>query len=109
MVEARSPQTVSEYRTRLESRMNEVLSNTQLDPARILTEAAIFADKVAVDEETVRLRSHIEQLREMLDKGGAIGRKLDFLFRSSTGRPIPPSKCSDIDIARQVVRYQGGD
>ena len=51
--------------------MNEVLSNTQLDPARILTEAAIFADKVAVDEETVRLRSHIEQLREMLDKGGA--------------------------------------
>ena len=69
------------YRAKLEARMNEVLSNTQLDPARILTEAAIFADKVAVDEETVRLRSHIGQLREMLDKGGATGRKLDFLIQ----------------------------
>ena len=63
-VEERSPQTVSEYRAKLEARMQEVLSNTQIDPARILTEAAIFADKVAVDEETVRLRSHIGQLRE---------------------------------------------
>ena len=62
-VEERSPQTVSEYRAKLEARMSEVLANTQLDPARILTEAAIFADKVAVDEETVRLRSHIGQLR----------------------------------------------
>lgn len=104
VVEARSPQTVSEYRTRLESRMNEVLSNTQLDPARILTEAAIFADKVAVDEETVRLRSHIEQLREMLDKGGAIGRKLDFLIQEFNREANTiGSKCSDIDIARQVV------
>ena len=80
-VEERSPQTVSEYRAKLEARMNEVLANTQLDPARILTEAAIFADKVAVDEETVRLRSHIGQLRTMLDKGGAVGRKLDFLIQ----------------------------
>ena len=104
VVEARSPQTVSEYRIRLESRMNEVLSNTQLDPARILTEAAIFADKVAVDEETVRLRSHIEQLREMLDKGGAIGRKLDFLIQEFNREANTiGSKCSDIDIARQVV------
>ena len=63
LVEKRSPQTVAEYRAKLEARMNEVLSSTQLDPARILTEAAIFADKVAVDEETVRLRSHISQLR----------------------------------------------
>ena len=84
--------------------MNEVLSNTQLDPARILTEAAIFADKVAVDEETVRLRSHIEQLREMLDKGGAIGRKLDFLIQEFNREANTiGSKCSDIDIARQVV------
>ena len=72
-VEERSPQTVAEYRAKLEARMNEVLSNTQLDPARILTEAAIFADKVAVDEETVRLRSHIGQLRHMLEQGGATG------------------------------------
>ena len=102
VVEARSPQTVSEYRTRLESRMNEVLSNTQLDPARILTEAAIFADKVAVDEETVRLRSHIEQLREMLDKGGAIGRKLDFLIQEFNREANTiGSKCSDIEPKRK--------
>ncbi len=69
LVEERSPQTVAEYRAKLEARMNEVLSNTQLDPARILTEAAIFADKVAVDEETVRLRSHIDQLRVHAGQG----------------------------------------
>ena len=104
LVEERSPQTVAEYRTKLEARMAEVLSNTQLDPARILTEAAIFADKVAVDEETVRLRSHIGQLREMLDKGGATGRKLDFLIQEFNREANTiGSKCSDIDIARQVV------
>ena len=104
LVEERSPQTVSEYRARLEARMNEVLSNTQLDPARILTEAAIFADKIAVDEETVRLRSHIAQLREMLDKGGAIGRKLDFLIQEFNREANTiGSKCSDIEIARHVV------
>lgn len=81
LVEQRSPQTVAEYRAKLEARMNEVLSNTQLDPARILTEAAIFADKVAVDEETVRLRSHLSQLREMLHSGVPVGRKLDFLIQ----------------------------
>lgn len=104
LVEARSPQTVSEYRARLEARMSEVLSNTQLEPSRILTEAAIFADKVAVDEETVRLRSHIGQLREMLSKGGATGRKLDFLIQEFNREANTiGSKCSDIDISRQVV------
>lgn len=103
-VEERSPQTVSEYRTRLEDRMREVLENTQLDPARILTEAAIFADKVAVDEETVRLRSHIAQLREMLSNGGAIGRKLDFLIQEFNREANTiGSKCNDIQISRQVV------
>ena len=103
-VEERSPQTVAEYRAKLEARMNEVLSNTQLDPARILTEAAIFADKVAVDEETVRLRSHISQLREMLGQGGATGRKLDFLIQEFNREANTiGSKCSDIDIARHVV------
>ena len=103
-VEERSPQTVSEYRTRLEDRMREVLENTQLDPARILTEAAIFADKVAVDEETVRLRSHIAQLREMLSKGGSIGRKLDFLIQEFNREANTiGSKCNDIQISRQVV------
>ena len=104
LVEERSPQTVSEYRAKLEARMSEVLANTQLDPARILTEAAIFADKVAVDEETVRLRSHIGQLRTMLDKGGAVGRKLDFLIQEFNREANTiGSKCSDIDIARHVV------
>ena len=104
LVEERSPQTVSEYRAKLEARMNEVLASTQIDPARILTEAAIFADKVAVDEETVRLRSHIGQLREMLDKGGATGRKMDFLIQEFNREANTiGSKCSDIEIARHVV------
>ncbi len=104
LVEERSPQTVAEYRAKLEARMNEVLSNTQLDPARILTEAAIFADKVAVDEETVRLRSHIGQLREMLSKGGATGRKLDFLIQEFNREANTiGSKCGDIEISGQVV------
>lgn len=104
LVEERSPQTVSEYRAKLEARMNEVLANTQLDPARILTEAAIFADKVAVDEETVRLRSHISQLREMLGQGGATGRKLDFLIQEFNREANTiGSKCNDIETAGYVV------
>lgn len=84
--------------------MSEVLANTQLDPARILTEAAIFADKVAVDEETVRLRSHIGQLRTMLDKGGAVGRKLDFLIQEFNREANTiGSKCNDIETSRRVV------
>ena len=104
LVEERSPQTVSEYRTKLENRMQEVLQNVQIDPARLLTEAAIFADKIAVDEETVRLRSHLGQLREMLSKGGAVGRKLDFLIQEFNREANTiGSKCSDIEITRTVV------
>ena len=103
-VEERSPQTVSEYRARLEAKMAEVLQNTQIDESRLLTEAAIFADKIAVDEETVRLRSHISQLRELLAKGGAVGRKLDFLIQEFNREANTiGSKCSDIEIARYVV------
>ncbi len=103
-VEARSPETVREYRARLEERMREVLANTQLDEGRLLTEAAIFADKVAVDEETVRLRSHLAQLRQMLAQGGAIGRKLDFLIQEFNREANTiGSKCCDIDISRLVV------
>ena len=103
-VEARSPQTVSEYRTKLETRMKDVLANTQLDESRILTEAAIFADKVAVDEETVRLHSHLEQLDEMLNSGVPIGRKLDFLIQEFNREANTiGSKCSDLEIARHVV------
>ena len=103
-VEERSPQTVAEYRARLAAKMEEVLQNTQLEESRILTEAAIFADKVAVDEETVRLRSHLEQLRDMLFKGGATGRKLDFLIQEFNRETNTiGSKCNDIDISRMVV------
>ena len=103
-VETRSPGIVADYRAKLVARMNEVLQNTQIDESRILTEAAIFADKVAVDEETVRLRSHIEQLRGMLSKGGAVGRKLDFLIQEFNREANTiGSKCSDIETAGYVV------
>lgn len=103
-VEERSPQTVSDYRTKLENRMKEVLANTQLEESRILTEAAIFADKVAVDEETVRLHSHLGQLEEMLASGVPVGRKLDFLIQEFNREANTiGSKCSDLEIARHVV------
>ena len=104
LVEARSPQTVAEYREKLLSRMREVLQSTSIDEARILTEAAIFADKVAVDEETVRLRSHVGQLREMLQSEVSVGRKLDFLIQELNREANTiGSKCSDLQIARDVV------
>ena len=106
-IEQRSPETLAEYRQRLTDRMNEVLENTQIDESRILTEAAIYADKVAVDEETVRLRSHLGQLEAMLAGGGPIGRKLDFLMQEMN-REINTvgSKCSDLDLARTVVEVK---
>ncbi len=103
-VEERSPGIVADYRARLLSRMNEVLQNTQIDEGRVLTEAAIYADKVAVDEETVRLRSHLSQLEHMLGQGGAIGRKLDFLIQEFNREANTiGSKCSDIETAGYVV------
>ena len=103
-VEQASPQTVNEYRTRLENKLREVLENTAIDESRILTEAAIFADKVAVDEETVRLRSHLAQMDQMLSGNGGIGRKLDFLLQEMNREAnTTGSKCSDVKIARIVV------
>ena len=103
-VEAGNGQTVIDYRTRLENKLKEVLANTSIDESRILTEAAIFADKVAVDEETVRLRSHLEQMNNMLTTGGAIGRKLDFLLQEMNRESNTiGSKCSDVKLARIVV------
>ena len=106
-VEAGSGQTVADYRTRLENKLKEVLANTAIDESRILTEAAIFADKVAVDEETVRLRSHLDQMNNMLTTGGAIGRKLDFLLQemNRVSNTIG-SKCSDVNLARIVVEIK---
>ena len=103
-VEEQSPQTVAAYRQRLEAKMQEVLHSTAIDESRILTEAAIFADKVAVDEETVRLRSHISQLRDMLQSGEPVGRKLDFLIQEVNREcNTIGSKCNDLSIARDVV------
>jgi len=103
-VEKGSAQTVVDYRTRLEAKLREVLENTAIDESRILTEAAIFADKVAVDEETVRLRSHLEQMNNMLTTGGAVGRKLDFLLQEMNREANTiGSKCTDVALARIVV------
>lgn len=103
-VEARSPGIVADYRARLEAKLAEVLQNTQIDESRILTEAAIYADKVAVDEETVRLRSHLSQLREMMKQGGGVGRKLDFLIQEFNREANTiGSKCNDIETSRVVV------
>ena len=103
-VEELNPKTVSDYRKRLEEKMREVLENKSIDESRILTEAAIFADKVAVDEETVRLRSHLEQMDEMLRGNGGIGRKLDFLLQEMNREAnTTGSKCSDVKVARIVV------
>ena len=104
IVEERSPQTVKEYQAKLLSRLQDVLSNTQIDESRILTEAAIFADKVAVDEETVRLRSHIAQFRAMLEEGGIVGRKIDFLIQEMNRETNTiGSKCTDLSISHIVV------
>ena len=103
-VEAGNSQTVIDYRTRLENKLKEVLANTAIDESRILTEAAIFADKVAVDEETVRLRSHLQQMNTMLTSGGAVGRKLDFLLQEMNREANTiGSKCTDVRLARIVV------
>ena len=104
LVEQGNGKTVADYRARLEAKLREVLENTNIDESRILTEAAIFADKVAVDEETVRLRSHLQQMNTMLDGGGAVGRKLDFLLQEMNREANTiGSKCTDVNLARIVV------
>lgn len=103
-IEERSPETVKLYSEKLLERMKNVLGDTQIDESRILTEAAVYADKVAVAEETVRLRSHIDQLHEMLKSNEAIGRKLDFLIQEINREANTiGSKAQDVDIARRVI------
>ena len=107
-VEERSPETVREYREKLTAKMREVLQSTTIDEQRILQEAAIYADKIAVDEETVRLRSHVSQLRGMLASDQPIGRKMDFLIQELNRESNTiGSKCSNLDIARIVVDLKG--
>lgn len=103
-VEERSPGIVADYRAKLTAKLQEILGSTQIDESRILTEAAIYADKVAVDEETVRLRSHLDQLAGMLEQGGSVGRKLDFLIQEFNREANTiGSKCNDVETGRLVV------
>lgn len=104
IVEERAPQTVAEYRARLEQKLREALDGLPVDDARVLTECAIFADRIAVDEETVRLRSHLSQLRGMTEGESPIGRKMDFLIQELNRESNTiGSKCQNADIARVVV------
>jgi uncharacterized protein (TIGR00255 family) len=103
-IEGRSPETVREYNEKLKQRMKELLGDAAVDEQRFLNEAAIYADKIAVDEETVRLRSHISQLREFMNSSEAIGRKLDFLVQEINREANTiGSKAQDVDIAKKVI------
>ncbi len=103
-IEKRSPQTVIEYNAKLIERMRSVLEDVNVDEQRLLTEAAIYADKIAVAEETVRLRSHISQMHEFMDSSSAVGRKMDFLVQEFNREANTiGSKAQDVEIARKVI------
>lgn len=103
-IEKRSPERVKEYQERLLRRIQEVLEDTSIEPARMVEEAAIYADKIAVDEETVRLRSHLHQLDKMLQETQSIGRKLDFLVQEMNREANTiGSKSNDTAMAHLVV------
>lgn len=106
-IEERAPLTAAEYRARLTAKLEEVLAKQGIDENRIITEAAIFADRVAVDEETVRLRSHLSQLDKMLNTGSPIGRKLDFLLQELNRETNTiGSKSVDLELTRTVVEIK---
>ena len=103
-IEQRSPETVKAYRERLHQKMKELLDNATVDEQRLITETAIFADKVAVDEETVRLRSHISQLCNLLESDAATGKKIDFLIQEMNRETNTiGSKSQNVEIAHTVV------
>ncbi len=104
VVEKRSPETVKEYRHKLEERMKELLGDVNIDEQRLITETGIIADKLAVCEETVRLRSHISQLRELMKSNGSIGRKLDFIVQEMNREANTiGSKAQDSEIAKKLL------
>lgn len=104
IIEEHAPEIVTNYRAKIEARMKEIMGNVPYDESRLLTEVALFADKVNVDEEIARLKSHIDQMREMFKATEPIGRKMDFLIQemnreiNTTG-----SKCNNLSIARNVI------
>lgn len=104
LVEQKSPETLANYQNRLRAKMEELLGDSKIDEQRLITECAIFADKIAVDEETVRLRSHIDQFRTILDSDEPVGRKLDFLVQEINRETNTiGSKAQNTDIAHTVV------
>lgn len=103
-IEKRSPQIIDEYRKRLEERVHELLGDASVDESRLLTEITIFADKVCVDEELVRLRSHIETMKQALSDGGSIGRKLDFIAQEMNREANTIlSKANDLEISNRGI------
>lgn len=106
-IEKRSPETVDEYKTRLKQKIEEFLGSGEYDEQRVITEVAIYADKVAVDEETVRLRSHFEQLNTYLNSDEPVGRSIDFLIQEMNREANTiGSKVKDAEIAQKVVRIK---
>ena len=104
VIEERAPETVSAYREKLFAKLSEVLADKAVDEQRVLTEAAIYAEKIATDEETVRLRSHIEEFRTILEKEDIVGRKLDFLVQEMNREAnTTGSKAQNIDITKTVI------
>jgi uncharacterized protein (TIGR00255 family) len=109
IIEKRSPVTVREHMEKVKARMRELLSDAAVDEQRLLTEAAIYADKISVAEETVRIRSHIKQLRSILDSAEPVGRKLDFLVQEINREANTiGAKCQDIELARIVIDIKAG-
>ncbi|MBE5869724.1 MAG: YicC family protein [Lachnospiraceae bacterium] len=106
-IEKRSPEVVGNYRTRLEDKVRELLTEQDIDENRILTEVTIFADKICVDEEMVRLRSHIESTRDILKEGGSVGRKLDFIAQEMNREANTTlSKANDLDISGHAIELK---
>lgn len=109
VIEERSPQIVKEYRTKLENKVLELLADTQMDEGRIATEVTIFADKICVDEEIVRLKSHIEAMKNALKAGGSIGRKLDFIAQEMNREANTTlSKANDLSLADCAIDLKTG-
>ena len=106
-IESRSPQIIAEYRQKLEDKVRELLEDTQIEESRLLTEVTLFADKVCVDEELVRLRSHIATTRENLLQGGSVGRKLDFLAQEMNREANTIlSKANDLEITNRAIELK---
>jgi uncharacterized protein (TIGR00255 family) len=108
-IEERSPRIISEYRKKLESKVQELLADTQVDESRIATEVTIFADKICVDEEIVRLRSHVEATKAALQAGGSVGRKLDFIAQEMNREANTTlSKANDLEISNRAIDLKTG-